>query len=59
MRMSSGVAVQAELADGEDFAHCPSCSLLLRVIYNSQDFQQPEAAKGGNTPGGGSVVAAH
>lgn len=24
-----------ELADGEDVARCPSCSLLLRVIYDA------------------------
>jgi hypothetical protein len=52
-------ALQTELADGEDFAHCPSCSLLLRVIYDPQDFQEPEAEKGGKPPGGAHAVAAH
>jgi diphthamide biosynthesis protein 3 len=25
---------QEELEDGEEIARCPSCSLMLRVIYN-------------------------
>jgi diphthamide biosynthesis protein 3 len=25
-----------ELLDGEDIARCPSCSLLLRVIYDEE-----------------------
>ncbi|KAJ1553486.1 Diphthamide biosynthesis protein 3, partial [Nowakowskiella sp. JEL0078] len=29
---------QEELRDGEDIARCPSCSLLLRVIYDPEDF---------------------
>lgn len=32
-----------ELANGEDIAHCPSCSLILKVIYNLDDFtEQPK-----------------
>ncbi|PVU97803.1 hypothetical protein BB559_001901 [Furculomyces boomerangus] len=27
-----------ELYSGEDVAKCPSCSLLLRVIYEPEDF---------------------
>ncbi|KAF9422045.1 Diphthamide biosynthesis protein 3 [Podila epigama] len=27
-----------ELQDGEDIARCPSCSLLIRVIYDPDDF---------------------
>eukprot|EP01147_Barroeca_monosierra_P007552 gene7552-9831_t len=27
-----------ELIDGEDIARCPSCSLIVRVIYNQDDF---------------------
>ncbi|OLY82117.1 Diphthamide biosynthesis protein 3 [Smittium mucronatum] len=27
-----------ELYDGEDIAKCPSCSLLLRVVYDPEDF---------------------
>ncbi|CAG8569843.1 10635_t:CDS:2 [Paraglomus brasilianum] len=29
-----------ELADGEDIARCPSCSLMVRVIYDPEDFQE-------------------
>lgn len=28
------LACQEELHDGEDIARCPSCSLILRVIYD-------------------------
>ena len=28
-----------ELAEGNDIARCPSCSLILKVIYNIEDFQ--------------------
>jgi len=28
-----------ELLDGEDIARCPSCSLIVRVIYDPDDFQ--------------------
>nr|CAG4716080.1 unnamed protein product [Naegleria fowleri] len=31
-----------ELANGEEIAHCPSCSLVIRVIYNPEDFKQSE-----------------
>lgn len=27
-----------ELADGEEIAHCPSCTLVVRVIYDPDDF---------------------
>mmetsp|Transcript_34687 Transcript_34687/g.83931 ORF Transcript_34687/g.83931 Transcript_34687/m.83931 type:complete len:212 (+) Transcript_34687:109-744(+) len=27
-----------DLESGEDIAHCPSCSLIIRVIYNPEDF---------------------
>ncbi|CAG8620022.1 17844_t:CDS:2 [Funneliformis caledonium] len=29
----------ADLMDGEDIARCPSCSLMVRVIYDPDDFQ--------------------
>jgi diphthamide biosynthesis protein 3 len=29
---------QDDLRDGEDIARCPSCSLMLRVIYDPDDF---------------------
>eukprot|EP00049_Salpingoeca_infusionum_P018627 m.358042 g.358042 ORF g.358042 m.358042 type:complete len:86 (-) comp18021_c0_seq1:2284-2541(-) len=31
-----------ELIDGEDIARCPGCSLLVRVIYDPEDFEEEE-----------------
>ncbi|KAK6173448.1 hypothetical protein SNE40_016895 [Patella caerulea] len=31
-----------ELEDGEDVAKCPSCSLLIKVIYDPEDFAGDE-----------------
>jgi len=31
-------ALQEDLENGEDVAHCPSCSLVIRVIYNPDDI---------------------
>ena len=28
-----------ELEDGEEVARCPSCSLIVRVIYDEADFE--------------------
>jgi diphthamide biosynthesis protein 3 len=28
----------AQLRNGEDIARCPSCSLIVRVIYDPEDF---------------------
>ncbi len=33
---------QEELQDGEEIARCPSCSLLLRVIYDPSDIPEAE-----------------
>lgn len=33
----------AELAAGEEIAHCPSCSLTICVIYDPEDFKEPPA----------------
>lgn len=30
------------LQSGEDIATCPSCSLLIRVIYNLEEFMNIE-----------------
>ncbi|XP_002164826.2 diphthamide biosynthesis protein 3 isoform X1 [Hydra vulgaris] len=30
------------LADGEDVATCPSCSLIIKVIYDVDDFMKGE-----------------
>ena len=37
-----------ELRDGEDIARCPSCSLVIRVIYSAEDIEKS---------GGGARVA--
>ncbi|OWA52270.1 hypothetical protein BV898_16728 [Hypsibius exemplaris] len=29
-----------ELANGDEIARCPSCSLIIKVIYNLDDFLQ-------------------
>ncbi|KAG8191594.1 hypothetical protein JTE90_021196 [Oedothorax gibbosus] len=34
-----------DLANGEDVATCPSCSLVVKVIYNLEDFQHAEEEK--------------
>ena len=31
-----------ELEAGEEVATCPSCSLIVKVIYNLEDFQAEE-----------------
>lgn len=36
--------VQDDLMNGEEVARCPSCSLLIRVIYDPEDFIPPEDA---------------
>ena len=33
----------AELAAGEELARCPSCSLLVRVVYDPEDFRDAVA----------------
>ncbi|ORZ40158.1 diphthamide biosynthesis protein Dph3 [Catenaria anguillulae PL171] len=33
---------EEELMDGEEVATCPSCSLIIRVIYDPDDFQQDD-----------------
>ncbi|XP_055939535.1 diphthamide biosynthesis protein 3-like [Argiope bruennichi] len=34
-----------DLANGEDVATCPSCSLVVKVIYNIEDFQNTDEEK--------------
>ncbi|XP_015911601.1 diphthamide biosynthesis protein 3 [Parasteatoda tepidariorum] len=34
-----------DLANGEDVATCPSCSLVVKVIYNLEDFQENDEVK--------------
>ncbi|OZJ05823.1 Diphthamide biosynthesis protein 3 [Bifiguratus adelaidae] len=35
-----------QLTDGEDVAICPSCSLIIRVIYDPEDFQDEDGGEG-------------
>jgi diphthamide biosynthesis protein 3 len=30
------------LRDGDDVARCPSCSLIIRVIYDPDEFGDPD-----------------
>lgn len=32
------VITKEDLSNGEEIARCPSCSLLLKVIYDPEDF---------------------
>lgn len=34
---------RGELAAGEEIAHCPSCTLVVKVVYDAEDYQ-PDAA---------------
>ncbi|RDD42332.1 DPH3-like protein [Trichoplax sp. H2] len=38
-----------ELQDGEDIARCPSCSLIIRVIYDPEDFTYEKQLKSSKT----------
>jgi len=45
-----------ELEDGEDIAHCPSCTLKVRVIFDEEaltKYQSRIAAKEESVEGGG------
>ncbi|BGP36853.1 Diphthamide biosynthesis protein 3 [Rhodotorula kratochvilovae] len=33
---------RAQLAKGEEVATCPSCSLLVRVVYDMMDYEDDE-----------------
>ncbi|KAI9184096.1 Diphthamide biosynthesis protein 3 [Blastocladiella emersonii ATCC 22665] len=37
---------EEELFDGEEVATCPSCSLIIRVIYDPDDFERDEEDEG-------------
>jgi len=39
-----------ELENGEDVATCPSCSLIVRVIYDLEDFLQGEEVSAFSKP---------
>ncbi|KAI9267879.1 hypothetical protein BDA99DRAFT_435581 [Phascolomyces articulosus] len=34
-----------DLQDGEDVARCPSCSLIIRVIYDPDEFADDEGGE--------------
>lgn len=34
-----------ELRNGEEIAHCPSCTLVVRVIYDPDDFTNDDDGK--------------
>ena len=36
-----------DLRDGEDIAVCPSCSLMIRVIFDAQDLPKPDGGTSG------------
>jgi diphthamide biosynthesis protein 3 len=46
---------EEELAEGEEIAYCPSCSLVIRVLYDPADFEFEEAehAAAGDVAGAG------
>ncbi|QSZ31791.1 hypothetical protein DSL72_001360 [Monilinia vaccinii-corymbosi] len=37
----------ADLRDGEDIGVCPSCSLMIKVIFELDDLPKPEGDQGG------------
>ncbi|EKD19381.1 uncharacterized protein L3040_006833 [Drepanopeziza brunnea f. sp. 'multigermtubi'] len=48
----------AELRDSEDIAVCPSCSLMIRVIYEVDDLPKPEDEKKGGAEESAQVLVA-
>jgi len=36
------VVTEDQLFNGETIAKCPSCSLIIKVIYNPDDFMESE-----------------
>ncbi|BGP12866.1 hypothetical protein JCM10213_009306 [Rhodosporidiobolus nylandii] len=36
---------RAQLAKGEEIATCPSCSLLVRVVYDMMDYEDYEESE--------------
>ena len=40
---------QDQLYDGEEIAKCPSCSLIVRVIYDPEDFIREGEDEDGET----------
>lgn len=46
-----------DLRDGEDIAVCPSCSLMIRVIFETEDLPAEELRKDESTVMAVKVVA--
>ncbi|TPX50107.1 hypothetical protein SeLEV6574_g01095 [Synchytrium endobioticum] len=40
---------EEDIFSGDDIARCPSCSLIVRVIYDPDDFQRPDDSQGADT----------
>uniref|UniRef100_A0A4W3K9F0 DPH-type MB domain-containing protein n=1 Tax=Callorhinchus milii TaxID=7868 RepID=A0A4W3K9F0_CALMI len=40
---------QEDLENGEDVATCPSCSLIVRVIYDKDQFMSGEVVEAATT----------
>jgi len=43
------VVTEDQLFNGETIAKCPSCSLVIKVIYNPDDFLESEDEEGGDS----------
>ncbi|XP_009887247.1 PREDICTED: DPH3 homolog [Charadrius vociferus] len=41
-RRNRFIVSEEDLENGEDVATCPSCSLILRVIYDQEQFMRDE-----------------
>lgn len=50
---------RTELSAGEEIAHCPSCTLVVRVIYDPEDFAKDASNKRPRTPPRVVVPPAH
>lgn len=49
---------KTDLMDGDEIARCPSCSLIIKVIFNLEDFRERLAAPSGLNGATGQKVAA-
>ena len=47
-----------QLRDGDDVARCPSCSLIILVIYDQDDFEEAEEEEEEDVPIAASSVQA-
>jgi len=45
-----------ELRDGEDIARCPSCSLVIRIIYTAEDFAKADDGDNVDAPASPAVI---